>query len=445
MRFPSLFASLSFACAIAASSGVCAATQSEFEPAVRAHYQNELGALFKHFHANPELSFREFNTGARMAKELRRLKGIEVTEKVAGTGVVGVLRNGDGPVVMIRADMDGLPVLEDTGLAYASKAKQVDSDGVEYPVMHACGHDVHITSLLATAKLLLAQRKRWSGTVVFIVQPAEERIGGAKAMIADGLFERFPKPNYALALHVASELPSGMIAAAEGIQYSSSDSVNLTIKGIGTHGASPHMGRDPVYLGAQIVNALQGIISREKQPLQPGVITVGAFHAGNKHNIISDRAELQLTVRSNDQATRDQLIAAIERVARGEAIAAGLPENLMPEVKIVESTPVTQNDAELARRLNQRIASSLGKQFVIPYQQRGMGAEDFAFFVDPKHGIKGYYFAVGGTPAARFAEAKNGGPAVSGHHSPFFKIEPEEPIVIGALAMSHAVLDLLAK
>jgi amidohydrolase len=436
---------LSMALVAGLISSVDAATKSEFEPAVRAHYQKQLDALFKHFHANPELSFHEHKTGARMAKELRSLGSIEVTEKVGGTGVVGVLRNGAGPVVLIRADMDGLPVAEDTGLVYASKAKQVDSDGVEYPVMHACGHDVHITSLLATAKLLLAQRARWSGTVVFIVQPAEERIGGAKAMIADGLFERFPKPDYALALHVASELPSGVIAAAEGIQYSSSDSVNLTIKGIGTHGASPHMGRDPVYLGAQIVNALQAIISREKSPLQPGVITVGAFHAGNKHNIISDRAELQLTVRSNDPATRDQLIAAIERVARGEAIAAGLPDNLMPEVKIVESTPVTQNDAELARRLNKRFSDELGQQFVTRYQQRGMGAEDFAFFIDPKHGIKGYYFAIGGTPATRFAEAKAGGSPVSGHHSPFFKIEPEEPIVIGALAMTHAVLDLLAK
>jgi amidohydrolase len=421
------------------------AAKPDYSADVKADYDKSLGALWDYFHRNPELSFREYKTGARMAQELRAIPGMEVTEKVGQTGVVGVLRNGDGPVVLVRADMDGLPVKERSGLANASTVTQVGVDGLEMPVMHACGHDVHITSLVGTARQMARMKDRWKGTIVFIVQPAEERVGGADAMVKDGLYTRFPKPNYALAFHIASELETGKIAASEGIQYSSADSVDIRVPGIATHGAAPHLGRDPVYIASQIVVALQSIISREKGPLDAGVITVGAFHAGTKHNIISEYADLQVTVRANSQEVRDKLIASIERVAKGVGIAHGLPEDKLPIVKVTESTPVTVNDAALARRLNGAIAGALGKDVVVPFRQTNMGAEDFAFFVDPKFGIPGYYFAVGGTNPEWIKAAKNGGPPIAGHHSPLFKIDPEPSVRLGVEAMTAAVLDLLKK
>ncbi len=417
----------------------------DFAASVKADYDRSLGKLWDHFHRNPELSFMEFKTAERMAQELRGVAGMVVTENVGKTGVVGVLKNGEGPTVLIRADMDGLPVLEKSGLANASKVRQVGVDGVENPVMHACGHDVHITALLGTARQMAAMKNRWKGTIIFVVQPAEERVGGASAMVKDGLYTRFPKPDYALALHVSSELEAGKVAASEDIQYSSSDSIDITVHGVGAHGASPHSGKDPVYIGSQLVIALQGIVSRERMPLSPGVITVGSFHSGAKHNIISDRADLQVTVRANDEATRAQLIAAIKRVARGVGMANGLPEDKLPEVKVIEGTPTTINDAGLARRLNASLAKTLGSDAVIPFKQTGMGAEDFAYMVEPKHGIKGYYFAVGGTSRSVLDAAKAGGPAVPSHHSPLFKIEPEPAIVTGIEAMTSAALELLKK
>ena len=339
--------------------------------------------------------------------------------------------------------MDGLPLEEKSGLPYASTVRQTGVDGVENPVMHACGHDVHITSMIGTAHRLAAMKDRWKGTVVFIVQPAEERVGGARAMIEDGLYTRFPKPDYALAFHVASDLATGKVSAAEGIQYSSADSVDIIVHGVGAHGASPNAGKDPVYIASQIVLAMQGIIGREIEPLKPAVITVGSFHAGTKHNIISDEAHLQLTVRANDEETRAQLLSAIERTAEGIGRANGLAEDKLPEVKVSEGTPTTINDAALARRLNGAMARELGPQAVKPFVQTGMGAEDFAYFVEPKYGVKGYYFAVGGTPQAAFDAEKAGGPPVPSHHSPLFKIDPEPSIRLGTEAMTVAVLDLL--
>lgn len=415
----------------------------DYSASVKADYDKSLAALWDHFHRNPELSFREYKTAARMAQELRAVPGMVVTEKVGETGVVGVLKNGNGPVVLVRADMDGLPVQERSGLANASTVRQVGVDGLEMPVMHACGHDVHITSLVGTARQLASLKDRWKGTVVFIVQPAEERVGGAAAMIKDGLYTRFPKPDYALAFHVAAELETGKIAASEGIQYSSADSVDIRVPGIATHGAAPHLGRDPVYIASQIVVGLQSIISREKGPLDAGVITVGAFHSGTKHNIISEFADLQVTVRANSKDVRDKLIASIERVAVGIGRAHGLPEDKLPIVKVTESTPVTVNDAALARRLNGAIANALGADVVVPFRQTNMGAEDFAFFVDPQFKIPGYYFAVGGTAPEWIEAAKNGGKPVAGHHSPLFRIDPEPSVRLGIEAMTAAVLDLL--
>lgn len=367
----------------------------------------------------------------------------DVTEKVGGTGVVGVMRNGDGPVVLVRADMDGLPVEEKSGLPNASKVRQVGIDGKEAPVMHACGHDTHITAMVGTARRLAALKDRWKGTIVFVVQPAEERVGGAEAMMKDGLYTRFPKPAYALAFHVGAGFASGKVSASEGIQYSSSDSVDITVPGIGAHGASPHQGKDPVYMGSQLVLALQGLVSRERMPLDPGVITVGSFHSGFKHNIISDRAELQVTVRANDEAERKRLKDGIVRVAAGIGALNGMPADRMPVVRVTEGTPTTINDATLARRLNAVMATTLGQDNVVPFEQQGMGAEDFAYFVQPDTGVKGYYFAVGGTPQADLDAQEAGGPRVPSHHSPEFGVAAEPAIVTGTIAMTAAVLELL--
>jgi amidohydrolase len=431
-------ASLAIPCsAIAADPGQIAA-------AVDADYDAHLGKLFLHFHQNPELSFLEVETAKRMAAELKAA-GAEVTTGVGGTGVVGVIRNGSGPTVLIRADMDGLPVEEKSGLAYASKKTQTGQDGKVYPVMHACGHDTHITALVGTARRLIAMKDQWQGTAVLVVQPAEERVGGAKAMLADGLYTRFPKPDYAIGFHVASALPTGTVSASEGIQYSSADSVDIMVPGIGAHGAAPDKGRDPVYIASQIVTALQSIDAREINPLSPVVITVGAFHAGSKHNIISDRADLQVTVRANDEVTRAQLLTAIERLAVNIGRAHGLPEDKLPQVKVSEGTPTTNNDPALARRLNAVMARDLGAAAVIPFVQTTMGAEDFTYYVDPKHGVPGYFFSVGGTPQAAFDAEKAGGPAVPSHHSPLFKIDPEASVTVGTRATVAAVMELLGK
>ena len=421
-----------------------ALAEPDYEAAIRADYARDLGAMWEDFHRNPELSFHEVRTAGKMAQALRAIPGIVVTEHVGGTGVVGVLANGPGPTVLVRADMDGLPIEEHSGLAMASTVHQTDSDGVEKPVMHACGHDTHMTGLIATARQLARLKDRWSGTVVFIGQPAEERIGGALAMVRDGLYTRFPKPDYALAWHVDAQRAAGTIAAAEGTQYSSADAVDIIIPGIGAHGAAPHMGKDPVYMGAQIVIALQGLISRERPPLDPGVITVGSFHAGSKHNIISEQAKLEVTVRANSQRERDALIEGIRRVVRSVAELNGMPQDRMPAVNVVETTPVTANDPALAHRLNAALAETMGPGVVTPYEQKSMGAEDFAYFVTPDTGVKGYYFSVGGTSADALAAADAGGPPVASHHSPTFRILPEPAIVTGATAMTAAVLELLA-
>ena len=430
--------------ALLAASASPAVADAGLKSAIKTDYDRYLGALFTHFHQNPELSFLEVETAKRMAIQLKKA-GAEVTTGVGGTGVVGVMRNGAGPTVLLRADMDGLPMPEKSGLAYASKASQKGQDGKIYPVMHACGHDTHITAMVGTARRLAAMKDRWKGTVLFIVQPAEERVGGAKAMLADGLYTRFPKPDYALAFHVAAELPTGRISASEGLQYSSADSIDIMVPGVGAHGAAAHMGKDPVYIASQIVVALQGIASREIGPLEPGVVTVGSFHAGTKHNIISDRADLQVTVRANNEATRAQIVAAVDRIAKGVARANGMPEDKLPVVKVSEGTPTTINDGPLAKRLNAALARDLGSGTMVPYVQSNMGAEDFAYFVQPDLKVPGYYFGVGGTPQAAFDAEKAGGPPVPSHHSPLFKIAPEPAIALGTEAMVVATLELLGR
>ena len=419
-------------------------SQAALAPAVKADYDQRLGTLFDWFHRNPELSYMETRTAARMAKELRAIPGIEVTEKVGGTGVVGVMKNGAGPTVLVRADMDGLPLKEASGLANASTVVQTGIDGVASPVMHACGHDVHITSLIGTALRLAAMKESWRGTVVFVVQPAEERIGGARRMLEDGLYTRFPKPDYALAFHVSTAAATGTIVADPGIRYSSSDSVDITIHGVGGHGAAPHQTRDPIVMGAEIVMALQTLVSREISPMSPGVVTVGAFHAGAKHNIISDRADLQLTVRSDDEAVRKTLLDGIKRIAQNVGRMNGMPEDRLPEVKVsVESTPVTINDAALTARMRTALIAAFGAETLKSPPRVGMGAEDFAYFVQQELGVPGFYFNVGGTPQQALDAAKAGGAPVPGHHSPLFKVDAEPSVRLGTEAMTVAVLDLL--
>jgi len=416
----------------------------ELAEAVAKDYDESLAELFVWFHSHPELSFREFETAARLAEELRTA-GVEVTEGVGGTGVVGMLRNGDGPLVMVRADMDGLPILEDTGLAYSSKITQVDITGIEQPVMHACGHDVHVTSMVGTAKQLVAKRKSWAGTVMFVGQPAEERVGGAKAMIDDGLYDRFGVPDYGLAFHVSAGEPAGKVMIAGGLIASSADSVDITVYGVGAHGASPHKGKDPVYIAAQIVVALQSLVSRELAPLEPGVVTVGSIHGGSKHNIIPAEVKLQLTVRADSQAAREKLLTGIERIAIGVGRTAGMPEDLLPKVEVTEGTPPTVNNDELAARIHAAFVRDLGEDAVYEREREGMGAEDFAFYVMTEDDVPGAYFSVGGTSQSDLDADEAGGPAVPSHHSPFFKIEPEPSVTMGVEAMTVAVLELLGK
>jgi len=409
---------------------------------VESIYQSKLKDLFLYFHQNPELSTMEHQTSARLADELASL-GFTVHRGVGGTGIVALMENGEGPLVMFRADMDGLPVEEKSGLSYASQAKQIDPNGNEVFVMHACGHDVHITSLVGTAELMAAKRDQWRGTLMLIGQPAEERVLGAAAMRADNLWERFGQPDYAMAFHVASVLPTGMVGASTDSPYSGADTVDIYIPGVGTHGASPHRGIDPIVLGSQIVMGLQTVVSRSLPPRRPGVITVGAFHSGTKHNIISDLAHLQLTVRSESAADRTLLLDGIRRVAENMGRVAGLPEDRLPTVIVSnESVPPTLNDKALTERIMAVWDDHFGTGTVFSGERLGMGAEDFPVFtVDPY--IPSLYFAVGGTPAANFARERAGGEPVPSHHSPLFKIEPNASVTLGVEASVTALLALL--
>ncbi|MCH7538738.1 MAG: amidohydrolase, partial [Proteobacteria bacterium] len=380
---------------IASSSVVLA---SPLEDAVTADYPY-LEKLFNHLHANPELSMQEEKTSDRMAEEMSAL-GYVVTRNIGKTGLVGIMENGDGPTLMIRADMDGLPVLEKTGLEIASRARQVNLEGEDMPVMHACGHDMHMTTLIGVARRMVELKDRWQGTLMLLGQPAEEAIGGAKAMVADGLYDRVGRPDFALALHVIARHPAGKIVFSDGLMYSSADTVRITVRGIAAHGAAPHLGRDPVLIGSQIVLALQGIITREVSPLIPALITVGAFRGGTAPNVIADHAQLDITVRANDEQTRAMLLKSIERVATQTARAAGVPEDLLPIVDVFDDgVPTTTNDAALSRRVRAAMVEGMGADAFVEWYQSDMGAEDFPMLVNVDPPIPSVYFEVGGTPA----------------------------------------------
>jgi hippurate hydrolase len=416
---------------------------SELSDSVKKDYDDYLAGLWDHFHQNPELSLVEFKTAERMAEELRDA-GFTVTENVGGTGVVAILKNGSGPTVMMRADMDGLPVEEKSGLPNSSKATQEDPiTGNVVPVMHACGHDVHITSLVGTARQMAARKDEWSGTLMLIVQPAEERVLGARAMRDDDIWGRFGQPDYALAFHVGAGSPAGKIDAPEGAAYAGADTVDIIIHGVGAHGASPHRGKDPVLIGSQIVVALQTLVARELAPHAPGVVTVGSFHSGTKHNIISDSAHLQLTVRNTNEETRKILLEGIERIAVNIGRMAGLPEDKLPEVIVsAESVPPTTNDVVLARRLKMAWSEAMGDDALHEQPPEGMGAEDFPFFtVDPD--ITSVYWGIGGTPQEDLDAEEAGGPMVASHHSPLFKIAPEPSVRAGVESTVVALLELM--
>ncbi len=426
---------------LACFTGISSSLASELSDSISEDYQQHLAGLFDHFHRNPELSFMEVKTAARMAQELRAA-GFTVTEGVGGTGVVAVMENGPGPMVMMRADMDGLPLEEKSGLSNASIVRQERGKDDIVPVMHACGHDVHMTSLVGTARIMSGSREKWSGTLMLIGQPAEEIGSGAKAMKADGLWDRFGIPDYALGFHVGAGLEIGKLDAVLGSPNSGSDSVDILIHGVGAHGASPHAGIDPIVLGAQIIMALQTVVSRELPPREAGLITVGSFHAGTKHNIIPDSAFLQLTVRNDNFKTRKLLLDGIRRVAENMGRVAGLPEEKLPEITVMHTTPPNMNHLELTRRLRRVWGQAFGDNVFNEIKRQSMYGEDFAYYgIDPA--IPATYFAIGGTKSEDLVAAASGGPPVAPHHSPLFKIEPEDSISFGVEATVIALRELL--
>lgn len=399
-----------------------------------------LEELYRHLHAHPELSFQEAETAERIAGELAGL-GFAVTRGVGGHGLVGVLENGAGPTLLIRTDLDALPVREQTGLAYASTVQAVEQTGQEVHVMHACGHDMHMTVFIGTARRLVAMKDRWAGTLVMIGQPAEERGAGARAMLEDGLFERFPRPDYNIALHVSSGLETGKVAYVPGYALANVDSVDIAVHGIGGHGAYPHATKDPIVLASRIVGALQTIASREVDPQDPVVVTVGSIHGGAKHNVISDRVDMQLTVRTYSDETRARVLASIERIAHNTARAFGLPETLLPDVEVKdEHTPSTWNDPELTMRLVGAMRSSLGTGRV-EEARPVMGGEDFSRY--GREGIPSAIFWLGGVAPERIAAAARGEIELPSLHSPLFAPVPGPTIETGVIAMTSAAMELV--
>ena len=400
--------------------------------------------LYKQLHAHPELSFQEVQSAARVAEELRTA-GCEVTPGVGKGGVVGILRNGAGPTLLLRADMDALPVKEQTGLPYASTVTAKDAQGKEVPVMHACGHDVHMTWLVGAARVLGQARGLWHGTLVFVGQPAEEAVGGALGMLEDGLYKRFPRPDFCFARHDDAELAAGTAGFTPGYAGANIDSVDITVFGVGGHGAYPHKTRDPVVLAAQIVLALQTIVSREVHPGEPVVVTVGSIHGGSRRNIIPDEVRLQLTVRSYQEDARQQTLAAIKRIARGQALAAGMPEDRLPEVKVTdEITPALYNDPKLTERLVGMLKHWFGTTNLIE-KPPSMGGEDFSEFGRVEPGIPICMMNIGGVGPEAFKESQQTGKPLPSLHSPLWAPAPEPTIKAGVTAMAAVVLELLGK
>ena len=407
--------------------------------------------IYKDIHTHPELSGYEERTAALIAKELRAA-GCQVTEhlgkyensKLKGYGVVGVMKNGDGPTVLVRTDMDALPVEEETGLPYASKAVTKNDEGKDVHVMHACGHDAHMAAFIGTARALAKLKDQWHGTILFVAQPAEETGNGARALLKDGLYEKFGKPNFALGFHDKADLETGRIGVTEGYTYANVDSVDITVRGVGGHGAYPYKTKDPIVLAAEIINTLQTIASRQNNPLDPIVITVGSIHGGTKHNIIPNEVKMQVTVRTYKPDVRERVLAGIDRIAKGCAAAAGVPPQLAPIVNVSKDLfcPATYNNPELTKRLVAIWKNSLGNENV-EIVAPTMGGEDFSEYSLPDHSIPAVDFHIGAVEPAKIAEYKQAGKELPTLHSSQFAPVPEPTIRVGIIGMTSAVLDLM--
>jgi amidohydrolase len=394
-------------------------------------------ALYLDLHQHPELSSAETQTAAKLAAELRAL-GYTVTEHVGGTGVVALLKNGPGKTVMLRTELDALPVEEKTGLPYASKVHAKDPAGRDVPVGHMCGHDLHISALVATAAVMAHSRDSWRGTLMLIGQPAEETITGAKAMIGDGLFTRFPRPDEVLALHVGNGQPAGQVGVVTGIYDSNADSLRITIFGKGGHGSAPHTAVDPIVIAARTILALQTIVAREVKPGEFAVVTVGYINAGTKNNIIPDQAEMGLTVRTYKVDVRKQVLAAITRIANAEAEAAGAPRP--PSIERYETTDAVYNDPALTQRLRAVLESALGKDKVLT-EDPITASEDFSAFV--QQGIPGFYLSLGGADPQKFAQARAAGTLLPSNHSPLFAPDVDPALHTAITAELAMLRDLL--
>ena len=409
-------------------------------------------AIYKDVHTHPELSGHEERTAAIVAKDLKAA-GCEVTEPVGKYdkpsltcfGVVGVMKNGEGPTTLVRTDMDALPVKEETGLPYASKVTTKNDSGQEVSVMHACGHDAHIAAFIGTARALQKLKDQWAGTIIFVGQPAEEAIGGARALLKGGLYDRFGKPNFALGFHDNAQMPIGHIGVTEGYTYANVDAVDVTVFGVGGHGAYPHKTKDPVVLAAEMISMWQTIASRENNPIDPIVVTVGSIHGGTKHNIIPDEVKMQLTVRTYKADVRDRVLAAISQIAKGVASAGGVPADRMPAVTVLnEGLPATYNNPELTRRLVTVWKRALGDENVQMVDPT-MGGEDFSEYSLADHSIPAVDFHIGAVDPAKIAEYKKEGKELPSLHSSKFAPVPEPTIRTGIIGMTTAVLELMKK
>jgi amidohydrolase len=399
----------------------------------------ELEKLYLDLHQTPELSNHEEKTSAKLAARLKAL-GYEVTTGVGGYGVVAILKNGKGPMVLLREDMDALPVEERTGLAYASKVTTKDDSGATVSVMHACGHDVHMTGLIGTATLLSKAKDRWRGTLILVAQPAEEKGNGATAMIKAGLFTKFGKPDFAVSFHDSAMLPAGKVSVVPGYANAAVDSVDLTIYGRGGHGAYPHTTVDPIVIAARTILALQTIVSRETRPTDPAVVTVGSIHGGTKHNIIPDEVKLLITVRTYKEEVRKRILESIDRIAKAEALAAGAPKP--PKMEISEGTFATYNDPALTKRVAGALAKTLGESNVVEGEPV-MGSEDFSEF--GRAGIPSLQYNVGAVPVAKFEAAQKNGTPLPSLHSSEFAPDPQPTIRTATISLTAAALELLGR
>ena len=423
------------------------------QPSLDAMIERDLASLlstYKALHAAPELSHREEKTSAFVAGELRKL-GFTVTERIGkyqnapwtGYGVVGVLKNGPGPTVLVRTELDALPVEEKTGVPYSSQVKTKNDAGVEVSVMHACGHDIHMTSFLGTAKLLTELKSQWSGTLVMLGQPAEETGDGANAMLRDDLYTRIPKPDFAIALHDKPELETGKVGYTPGYAMASATSIDIKIRGVGGHGSAPENTKDPIVTAAQVVMALQTIVSRENSPLDPAVVTVGSIHGGTRYNIIPDEVNLQLTVRTYKPEVRQRILTSIERIVKGVALTMAIPEDRAPTVKVSEGTGSTYNDPQLLERLAVAFKQALGEDNVVKVPPI-MASEDFGYFsLDQK--IPTTIFWLGASDPVKVKQSRDSGVALPGLHSALFAPVPEPTLRTGVKAMTSAVLELMKK